>query len=126
MVSWLHIGNTGVNILEILELISKGYTCAEIRLRFPDLSPRDLARSAAEILDQVVIHVSADILFEAQGGLNIGPQACFHDDTPWTEDEDEELRRLTRYRFGRRSVARLLRRSERAVSARIEHIKNVT
>jgi len=126
MSSWLYIRNTGVNVLEILELVSRGCSCQEIRRRFPDLSQRDLARAAAVILDHVMSHIPADILFGKAGSLAISQPACLHDDTPWTSDEDEELRRLIRYRFERSSIARLLRRSEQAVGARVRQIRSPT
>ena len=126
MRSWLHVRDTGVNILEILELVSKGCSCREIHKRFPDLSQRDLARAAAAILDHMMTHVPADILFGVTASSAIIQPACLHDDTPWTSDEDEELRRLIRYRFERSSIARLLRRSEQAVGARIKQIRSPT
>ncbi|UCE25209.1 MAG: DUF433 domain-containing protein [Candidatus Zixiibacteriota bacterium] len=124
MESWLRIRNTGVNILEILELVSKGCSCPEIQERYPNLSHRDLARAAAVVLDHVVSHISVDILFGATVNPSSARPVCLHDDTPWTDDEDEELRRLVRYRFDQRAIARLLRRSERAVTARLEQIRS--
>jgi len=125
MDTWLYIGNTGVNVLEILDLVKRGHSCTEIRQRCPGLSDEDLAKAAADILNHIVKYISIEILMGAPDSSAVARPARLHDETPWTADEDEELRRLVKYRFRRCAIARLLRRSEQAVHTRTRQIERL-
>lgn len=122
MKSWLHVTDTGVNVLEILEVVSQGGSCLEIRRRFPAVSRQDLAHAAKAILDYLVTHIPADMVRCSAPILEKPRCVPFHDSLPWTDGEDEELRRLTRYRFRISVVARLLRRSEPVVRNRLTQL----
>lgn len=123
MDDWINIGDTGVTVLELLDLLQRGRSRHEIIRRHPALTDEDISRAAGATLRFVIKQLAASICTGADRQSlypGVPPPVV---DVTWTNGEDEELLRLSAYAVETSIIARLLRRTKQEIRARLEIVR---
>lgn len=103
------IRDTGVGVLDILDMIAQGRGYDSILNKYPQLRFDDIGSAAAAARD-IIIHHSIVCRVPQSSGLN-AQEALSRDNQTWSEDENLELRQLYRNGATTSEMARIFLRS---------------
>ncbi len=119
---WLRIRNTGVSVLDVLELLAEGSRISSILARFPRLTETDIADSAAiaraVIIGHWVFCNSPETVLRRE---HFRPNSLRQSNI-WTEDEDMELIKLIDSGATINDVTRILLRLRADITDRLSRL----
>ncbi|MFQ5452931.1 MAG: DUF433 domain-containing protein [Candidatus Zixiibacteriota bacterium] len=130
MKNWLEIRNTGVSILDILELLSKGNSFKEVLKKYPQLTPQDIKYTAFAAHDFIIRHLVFDTIFEINHKMDrifIDLQSIISERNQnkllkWSKDEDNELVYLFQSGGKFKDIASILQRPQNNIKARLKEL----
>ncbi len=116
----LNIRDTGISILEILDLMARGLGYEAIIGKYPMLLSADIAYAAATARHLIIRY------WAACGEVSDAVMPIREKRSPqsWTADEDIELLRLFQSGAGQADLARLLRRTNSDIKHRLDKLRD--
>ena len=117
MNGWLKIRDTGVSVLEVLDLLSRGYTRRDVRRRLPPLTDKDISL-ALSVAHDFILQTLVMSLFGHCPPVYRQPETLdgkSEHDLP--DSLRDEVKRLCRYGATKAAIARLLQITPEQIAA---------
>ena len=116
----LKIGDSGYNVTQVLELISKGRSYGQILGQLPGITRGDIRQAARIAHDFIIKHQVIDTLLEINVAPISLPQAQAGPQK-WSAGEKREMIQLHRSGAATNDIARILRRPKIDIEHQLIH-----
>lgn len=115
MADALQLRDTGISVLDVLDMISQGYTYEQILFSFRQLSYNDIFLAARKAKRQLESHAKVDPIAAIR---RTHPRAY----EKWTEEEEERLKKGFEEGLTTKELSRDLQRQQGGVEARLRRL----
>ena len=121
----LKIGDSGYNVTQVLELISKGRSYGQILGQLPGITRGDIRQAARIAHDFIIKHQVIDTILEIDAVPPALPQTQAGQ-RKWSAGEKREMIQLHRSGAATNDIARILRRPETEIENQLIHSGHIS